>query len=140
MMKTDFSTKKIIIAQDTSFMRTGLVKILIEIGFKDTNIFAYENGKQAFDQLKNHPARFDIILSDWNMPRLTGLEFLKSVRSSQEYFKHIPFILFTTVSEKEKVVEALNYQVSAYILKPIQIQKLKDSLDFVLKVEGKTDE
>jgi two-component system chemotaxis response regulator CheY len=127
-MAIDYKNKKILVVEDQAFMRLSLVKQLVEIGFQEMNIVACENGKTAYDILKSEIDEFDIILSDWKMPRMNGLDLLRSVRTTSAYFRHVPFILTTTVSEKEKVVEALNYNVSAYLLKPIQVQKLKESL------------
>ncbi len=128
-MDVDYSKTKILIADDTAFLRVSLVKILTELGFEKNNILECENGKLAFDYLRNYNGQFDIVLSDWNMPVMSGLDFLKCVRASSDYFKTIPFVLITTVSEKDKIVEAINYQVSAYLIKPIVEQKLKDTLD-----------
>ncbi|MBC7712110.1 MAG: response regulator [Rhizobacter sp.] len=126
-----YSSKKILVADDTAFLRTSLIKDLVDLGFDKGNILECENGRVAYDNLiasaeKND--HFDLILSDWNMPKLNGLEFLKLVRGSKKYFSDIPFILITTVSEKEKIVEALSYNVSSYIIKPIQLKKLQETI------------
>lgn len=128
-MSIDFKDKKILVADDTNFMRSSLIKLLIEIGFSDENIHPCDNGKAAYDALNSYSGKFDAILSDWNMPKMNGLEFLKNVRQSEEYYKNIPFVLITTVSEKEKVIEALGFGVTAYILKPIQATKITEIMD-----------
>lgn len=130
-MSRSYEKLNILIADDTGFLRDALCKILIEIGFEKQNIYECENGKIAFDKLKNSKGHFDIVLSDWNMPILNGLDFLKLVRASNDYFKTIPFVLITTVSEKEKIIEAINYQVSAYLIKPVEPKKLRETLDFI---------
>ena len=127
-MGIDFKSKKILVAEDQAFMRLGMVKLLIDIGFEEINVVACENGKVAYDILKSGIDEFDIVISDWNMPKMNGFELLKAIRAARGYFKNIPFILVTTVSEKEKVVEALNYNVAAYLLKPVQPPKLQESI------------
>jgi two-component system chemotaxis response regulator CheY len=131
-MTKDFNNKKILVVDDTAFLRTSLIKDLVEMGFNKNYILECENGKLAYDFLvtsATRAERFDLVLCDWNMPRLNGLDLLKLVRSSDQYFSTIPFVLITTVSEKEKIVEALKYQVTSYIIKPVMIKKLKETID-----------
>lgn len=135
-MTCNYRNLKVLIADDTAFLRSSLIKFLIEMGIERHNIQEFDNGKVAYDSIKNLNVKYDIILSDWNMPVLNGLEFLKAIRSSGEYFKEIPFVLITTVSEREKIIEALNYKVTAYLLKPIKSEKL---IETFIKVFGPKD-
>jgi two-component system chemotaxis response regulator CheY len=71
---------------------------------------------------------FELIVSDWNMPNMTGLEFLKTVRADPK-FKHLPFLMVTAEAEKENIIEAVKAGVSNYIVKPFTGQALKDKLE-----------
>jgi len=124
----DYKHKKILIVDDTAFMRAGLIKILIELGFSKDNLRQCEDGNIAVDQLRKDDVVFDLILSDWNMPNMNGLELLKHVRSSGGKTATLPFVLITTVSEKEKVIEAINYKVTGYLLKPVASTALEENL------------
>lgn len=135
-MTKEFSNKKVLVIDDTAFLRASLIKDLIEMGFNKNFILECENGKVGQDFLNASAARaekFDLVLCDWNMPRLNGLDLLKLVRSSDQYFSTIPFVLITTVSEKDKIVEALKYQVTSYIIKPVQIKKLQETIERIFK-------
>lgn len=133
-MNTNYFHKKVLIADDTAFLRSSLIKDLVELGFDKNNILECEHGREAFVNLVSSAERnqrFDLVLSDWNMPKLNGLELLKLVRSSEHYFREIPFILITTVSEKDKIIEALSHNVTSYIIKPIIQKKLQENIDRV---------
>lgn len=136
-MPLNYTNIKVLIADDTSFLRASLIKELHSIGFDKINIIECIDGKEAFEKLKSGNEKFDLVLSDWNMPRMSGLDFLKSVRSSSDdKISKIPFVLITTVSEKEKIIEALSFQVSSYLIKPIQTKKL---LEIIEKLFGKNE-
>lgn len=133
-MNTNYLHKKVLIADDTAFLRSSLIKDLVELGFDKNNILECEHGREAFANLVSSAERnqqFDLVLSDWNMPKLNGLELLKLVRNSEHYFRQIPFILITTVSEKDKIIEALSHNVTSYIIKPIIQKKLQENIDRV---------
>ncbi len=130
--------KKIFVVDDTAFMRAGLIKTLVELGCDKNKIVQFENGMEALTRMReNLPC--DLILCDWNMPLITGIELLKQVRSEPKW-EHIPFVLITTESEKDKVIEAIQYKVNGYILKPVNIAKLKESLDNVFSEDDEDGE
>ena len=81
---------KILIVDDMLTMRKIVSKVLREIGF--TDITEACDGKEAWDKLNSASEPFGLIISDWNMPNMTGLEFLKQVRDSEK-FKKTPFCL-----------------------------------------------
>lgn len=136
-MASRYSQIKILLVDDTSFLRASLIKELHSIGFDKVNIDECGDGKEAFDKLRSGIERFDIVLSDWNMPRLSGLDLLKLVRSyDDEKLSKIPFVLVTTVSEKDKIIEALSFNVTSYLIKPVQNKKL---LEIVEKIFGKNE-
>lgn len=133
-MSEEHKNIRIMVVDNKAAMRVKLIKLLLELGFNKDNIVQFENGKHALNQLKISSKKFDLVLSDWNMPTLNGIEFLKHVRASNLYFRKIPFVLITTVSEKDKVVEAILFQVNGYLLKPLEMPKLKETLDSIYKI------
>ncbi|MCB0408291.1 MAG: response regulator [Bdellovibrionales bacterium] len=117
----------ILVVDDSLNIRRLVIDSLNRLGF--TKICAAEDANEAFSRLKqNKDAQpVTLILSDLNMPGPSGLDFLKQVRSSED-FKKIPFILVTTESEKGSVIEAAIAGVSGYIVKPFNIETLTKRL------------
>jgi len=119
---------RILIVDDMPSLRDLLRAYLRRMGFR--NISEADNGRIAYQAMlsaKAAGAPFELVISDWNMPELDGLEFLKLVRASPEW-KNLPFIILTTESEKAKVVEAVVAGVSNYMVKPVEEPMLKDKL------------
>ena len=119
---------RILIVDDMPSLRELLKAYLRRLSFR--NISEADDGRMAYQALlaaKASGAPFELVISDWNMPNLDGLEFLKLVRSSPEW-KNLPFILLTTESEKGKVLEAVMAQVSNYMVKPVEEHTLKEKL------------
>lgn len=124
----NLSEKVVLIVDDTAFLRNSLIHQLEDIGFSLGHILTAENGKEALDLLKaaqeKNESAIDLILCDWNMPKMTGLQLLQRIRQSNDRYNMIPFALVTTVSEKDKIIEALSYKLSGYIIKPVEKNKL----------------
>jgi len=117
----------VLIVDDFLTMRRIVRKILRDLGFED--IIEAEDGSAALDVLKR--TRVDLIVSDWNMPRMTGLELLKEVRSSGS-FKDTPFLMVTAEAQRENIVEAVKARVSNYITKPFTAAVLEEKLAKIL--------
>ena len=113
----------VLIVDDFLTMRRIVRKILRDLDFE--NIIEAEDGSAALDVLKT--TKIDLIVSDWNMPRMTGLELLKEVRSSDQ-FKDTPFLMVTAEAQKENIVEAVKARVSNYIVKPFTAATLEEKL------------
>jgi len=116
---------KILVVDDFPTMRRIVKTLLKQNGFN--NFIEAEDGEQAYRALQTH-GDFELIVSDWNMPNMTGLEFLKTVRADPK-FKHLPFLMVTAEAEKENIIEAVKAGVSNYIVKPFTGQALKDKLE-----------
>ena len=119
---------KILVVDDMPSLRDLLKAYLRRLGY--ANISDAVDGNDAFKQLvqaKDSAAPFEMVISDWNMPNTTGLELLKKVRATAEW-KNLPFILLTTESEKDKVMEAVLAQVSNYMVKPVDEENLKEKM------------
>ena len=113
----------VLIVDDFATMRRIVKNILRQLGF--TNISEADDGKTALQALKKE--KYDLILSDWNMPGMPGIELLKTVRSDDE-LKDIPFLMVTAEAEKENIVEAVKLGVSNYIVKPFTAETMSEKL------------
>jgi two-component system chemotaxis response regulator CheY len=116
---------KILVVDDFPTMRRIVKTLLKQNGFH--NFIDAEDGEQAYRLLQEH-GDFEMIISDWNMPNMTGLELLKTVRNDPKY-KHLPFLMVTAEAEKENIIEAVKAGVNNYIVKPFTGQALKDKLE-----------
>jgi two-component system, chemotaxis family, chemotaxis protein CheY len=116
---------KILIVDDFPTMRRIVKTLLRQLGFKDFN--ESEDGEKAYSEIQAH-GKYELIVSDWNMPNMTGLELLRTVRAD-ERFKHIPFLMVTAEAEKENIIEAVKAGVSNYVVKPFTAQTLKEKLE-----------
>ncbi len=113
----------VLVVDDFLTMRRIVRKILRDLDFQ--NIIEAEDGSAALDVLKT--SKVDLIVSDWNMPKVSGLELLKRVRG-QEETRDIPFLMVTAEAQKENIVEAVKAKVSNYIVKPFTAATLEEKL------------
>lgn len=123
----EYGKMTVLVVDDFSTMRRIVRNILRESGFK--NIMEAENGAAAVTVLKNHDV--DLIISDWNMPEMTGLELLKWVRGNART-KDLLFLMVTAEAQKENIVEAVKAKVSNYIIKPFTAATLQEKLQRML--------
>lgn len=119
---------QILIVDDMSAMRMRVSNQLKAMGF--VNIEQAENGQEAFDkiekmQTENKPVQ--LIISDWNMPIMSGLDFLLKVRAFETYAK-LSFVMVTAEGEKPQVIKALKSGVSDYLIKPVDKELLQQKL------------
>lgn len=117
----------ILIVDDYSTMLRIIKNLLNQIGFY--NIIEASNGKEALEKLQISPVK--LIISDWNMEEMSGIELLQSVRANDN-FKAIPFIMVTAESKTENVMAAKNAGANNYIVKPFNAATLKQKLASVL--------
>jgi two-component system chemotaxis response regulator CheY len=118
---------KIMIVDDYSTMLRILRNLLRQLEFN--NVEEANNGGDALQKLREGP--FNLIISDWNMQPMTGLELLKEVRADAK-LKHIPFIMVTAESKTDNVIAAKQAGVSNYIVKPFNAETLKTKMASVL--------
>lgn len=119
---------KILIVDDFATMRRILKNILKQLGFK--NLVEADDGTSAWEILEGQS--IDLIISDWNMPKMTGLELLKKVRASDTH-KGTPFLMVTAEAQKQNVIEAVQAGVSNYVVKPFTAEAISDKLEKILK-------
>ncbi|MCL4165269.1 UNVERIFIED_CONTAM: hypothetical protein GTU68_018024 [Idotea baltica] len=116
----------ILVVDDFSTMRRIIKNCLKQLDFK--NISEAEDGKQAWDSMQNN--NYELIVSDWNMPNMMGIELLKLTRADEKYGK-VPFLMVTAEAKKENVIEAAQAGVSNYIIKPFTVDQLQSKLEAV---------
>jgi len=121
-MAIDYNLK-VLIVDDFATMRRIVKNILTQLGFK--NFIEADDGSTAWDILQKE--QVDFIVSDWNMPKMTGIELLKKVRAD-ERFQNLPFLMVTAEAQKENIVEAVKARVSNYIVKPFTPETLSEKI------------
>jgi two-component system, chemotaxis family, chemotaxis protein CheY len=124
---------KFLVVDDFQMMRNIVKKMLTECGY--TNVVYAVDGIDAQKQVKDAEAQgqpIQFIISDWNMPNMTGMELLKWVRASESYAQ-LPFIMVTAESEQGQIIDAVKNKVSEYVVKPFNGVTFKQKLDNVCK-------
>ena len=115
---------RILIVDDFSTMRRILKNILRQLDLN--NVVEADDGTTAWEVLnKDH---IDFIISDWNMPQMTGIELLRKVRASED-FGHLPFLMVTAEAQQSNIIEAAQARVSNYIVKPFTAETMKQKID-----------
>jgi len=117
---------RVLIADDMNTMRKLIIRALKEMGI--TEVAEFPDGALAWQALSSTASQFDLVISDWNMPNATGIDFLKRVRADGR-LKQIPFILLTAESEASQVQEAVKAGVSGYIVKPFTPANLREKIE-----------
>lgn len=113
---------KVLLVDDSGTMRTIQKRCLNKLGVED--IVEAEDGQFALEHFKKNT--FDVVLSDWNMPNMDGLELLKAIRTMNT---KVPVIMITTEAERTRVVTAIQAGVSDYLVKPFTPDALKEKLE-----------
>ena len=119
---------KIMVVDDMSTMRRIVKNVLKQLGF--TNIEEAENGKDAFEKIKQ--GGFGFVVSDWNMPVMTGIDLLRAIRAD-EALKTLPVMLVTAEAQKENIIEAVQAGVSNYIVKPFTAEQIQEKINKIFK-------
>lgn len=123
------TSQKILVVDDMSTMRKIIKNMLTKLGC--SNLEEAEDGKPAWDKIQSaHESGqpFDFIVSDWNMPGMTGLDLLVKIREDERFAK-LPFLMITAEAEQSNVVVAVKAGVSNFIVKPFSITTLKEKID-----------
>ena len=114
---------KFLVVDDFSTMRRIVRNLLKELGF--TNVDEAEDGVIALQKLK--AAEFDFVVTDWNMPNMTGIELLRAIRADAA-LKGLPVLMITAEAKKENIIEAAQAGASGYIVKPFTAGTLGEKL------------
>jgi two-component system chemotaxis response regulator CheY len=115
---------KVLVVDDFATMRRIVKGVLKQLGFSE--IIEAEDGDVALKELKKE--NVGLIVSDWNMPNMTGLDLLKAVKEDTK-LKDIPFLMVTAEGQKENVVQAVQAGVSNYIVKPFTPETFSEKLE-----------
>ncbi|SMP88373.1 two-component system, chemotaxis family, response regulator CheY [Epsilonproteobacteria bacterium SCGC AD-308-O04] len=121
---------KLLVVDDSSTMRRIIKNTLARLGYKD--ILEGADGLEGWAAMDANPD-IDMLITDWNMPEMNGLELVKKVRADDR-FKDVPIIMVTTEGGKAEVITALKAGVNNYIVKPFTPQVLKEKLAAVMGV------
>ncbi len=121
---------KLLVVDDSSTMRRIIKNTLARLGHKD--VLEGADGVEGWEALDSNPD-VDMLITDWNMPEMNGLELVKKVRAD-ERFTDLPIIMVTTEGGKAEVITALKAGVNNYIVKPFTPQVLKEKLGAVMGI------
>lgn len=119
---------KILVVDDFSTMRRIIKNLLRDLGF--TNTSDADDGQTALPMLKG--GSYDFLVTDWNMPGMTGIELLKAVRADPE-MASMPVLMVTAEQKKEQIIEAAQAGVNGYIVKPFTAITLKEKIDKIFE-------
>ena len=114
---------RILVIDDAMTMRRIVINLLRQLGF--TNMNEADDGTTGWEKLQQET--FDLIISDWNMPKMTGIDLLRKVRADAKYAQ-TPFIMVTAEGKRENVIAAVQAGVSNYIVKPFNAATLKEKM------------
>ena len=117
----------ILIVEDLLTIRLFLRRTLKKLGY--SNVVLAEDGEAALNEVKKKS--FDLIISDWHMPNMDGLDLFKELNKDKKLWD-IPFLLITAEKEREKVIEAVKAGIKEYIVKPVKPESLGDKIKEVV--------
>lgn len=115
---------RILVVDDFATMRRIIRNLLRDLGF--TNVAEADDGTTAWPMLQ--AAQFDLLITDWNMPGMAGLDLLKAVRADARLAK-LPVLMLTAEAKREQIVAAAQAGVNGYVIKPFTAETLKSKLD-----------
>lgn len=122
---------KILIVDDFSTMRRIIKNLLRDLGF--TNTHEADDGSTALPMLKS--GDFDFLVTDWNMPGMSGIELLKEIRADAK-LGTIPVLMVTAEAKRDQIIEAAQAGVNGYVVKPFTAQVLKEKIDKIFERVG----
>jgi len=124
---------KILVVDDFSTMRRIVKNLLGDLGF--TNISEADDGKTAWPMLQS--GNFDFVVTDWNMPGMTGIDLLRSIRGDARIGK-TPVLMVTAEAQRDQIIEAAQAGVNGYVIKPFTAVTLKEKIDKIFQRVGAT--
>jgi two-component system, chemotaxis family, chemotaxis protein CheY len=119
---------RFLIIDDSVTMRRIIANILARIGYPD--VVHASNGREALDRLATEPV--DVVITDWYMPEMNGLDFVKILRTTPAT-SHIPIVIVTANAASDDIQHALELGVKGYILKPFTVETMKDKIDTLME-------
>ncbi len=119
---------KILVVDDFSTMRRIIKNLLRELGF--TNVSEADDGQTALPKLQS--GDFDLLITDWNMPGMTGIDLLRAVRADEK-LANLPVLMVTAEARREQIIAAAQAGVNGYIIKPFTASTLKEKLEKIFE-------
>lgn len=119
---------KILVVDDFSTMRRIIRNLLRDLGFE--NVTEADDGNTALPKLKG--GGFDLLITDWNMPGMTGMELLEAVRADDE-LKDLPVLMVTAEAKREQIVAAAQAGVNGYVVKPFTAVTLREKIEKIFE-------
>jgi len=121
---------KILVVDDFSTMRRIVRNLLVELGFTNALIQEADDGVNAMAVLKQQS--FDMVVTDWNMPNMTGIDLLRAIRA-EPALKGLPVLMVTAENNRDQIIAAAQAGVNGYIVKPFTAVTLKEKLDKIFE-------
>lgn len=122
---------KVLVVDDSSTMRDIFVDVLTVSG--EHQVIEAENGREGLKRLQEGPV--DLIITDWNMPEMDGITFVKEVRANPAQWKDLPILMITTNSQRGELVEAVRSGVTDFLVKPFHPATLKARIEAAARVK-----
>lgn len=124
---------RILVVDDFSTMRRIVKNLLADLGY--TNVAEADDGNTAWPMLE--AGNFDFVVTDWNMPGMTGIDLLRKIRGDGRIGK-TPVLMVTAEAQRDQIVEAAQAGVNGYIIKPFTAQTLKEKIDKIFQRAAET--
>ncbi|WP_114239958.1 chemotaxis response regulator CheY [Dyella sp. C9] len=121
---------KILVVDDFSTMRRIVRNLLVELGFSNSLIQEADDGESALAQLRS--TSFDMVVTDWNMPNMTGIDLLRAIRA-EPALKGLPVLMVTAENNRDQIIAAAQAGVNGYIVKPFTAAILQEKLSKIFE-------
>ena len=118
---------RFLVVDDSTTMRRIIINTLNKVGYTDCAEAA--NGREGVERLAT--TTVDMIITDWNMPEMSGIDFIRSVRATAAT-RDLPVLMVTTNAAKDDIVEALKAGVNSYVVKPFTPETIKEKIESML--------
>ena len=118
---------RFLVVDDSTTMRRIIINTLNKLGY--TEVVEAGNGREGIDRVNEGPV--DLVITDWNMPEMSGIEFIRALRA-MDGKQQLPVLMVTTNAAKDDIVEALRAGVTNYVVKPFTSDTIKEKIDAVL--------
>jgi two-component system chemotaxis response regulator CheY len=119
---------RFLIVDDSSTMRRIIINTLNKLGYKECHEAG--NGREGMERLASTPV--DMIITDWNMPEMSGIDFIRAVRAN-DATKQLPVLMVTTNAAEDDIVAALKAGVNNYVVKPFTPDIIRDKIQSAMK-------
>lgn len=126
-----FERLRVLLVEDNAFAQRLAASVLRQLGVKQLTVVT--DGQAAIDLLGSSELQFDLIVSDWNMPKVTGLQLLQHVRKT---WLNMPFLMLTGNANEEFVIAARENKVDAYVIKPFSASQLRQKLTVMFNMKS----